>query len=65
MYGIRIISRQVKFESDVSEETLLHSIQELHRYKIHVPVQLPLPKHLDEHKILSQILNQRYDGLPC
>ena len=63
-----IISRQVKFESDVSEETLLHSIQELNAdSKIHgILVQLPLPKHLDEHKILSQIsLAKDIDGFHC
>ena len=63
-----IISRQVKFESNVSEEALLSCIQELNEDShIHgILVQLPLPKHLDENKILSQIsLTKDIDGFHC
>lgn len=52
-----IYSREVKLESDVSQEQLLTIIDELNKDPlIHgILTQLPLPDHIDEQKILNHI----------
>jgi methylenetetrahydrofolate dehydrogenase (NADP+)/methenyltetrahydrofolate cyclohydrolase len=46
-----------RLDEDVSEETLIELIRSFNRNdKIHgILVQLPLPKHLDEHRILMEV----------
>lgn len=63
-----ITSRHIKLEDTISQESIVEIIQELNQdAKIHgILVQLPLPNHLDENKILSQIsLNKDIDGFHC
>lgn len=52
-----ILSREYKFDADYKEEALLKLIEELnHDNEIHgILVQLPLPKHIDEEKVLLAI----------
>lgn len=52
-----IFSREYKFDADYKEEALLKLIDELnHDDEIHgILVQLPLPKHIDEEKVLLAI----------
>ncbi|NLA53263.1 MAG: bifunctional methylenetetrahydrofolate dehydrogenase/methenyltetrahydrofolate cyclohydrolase FolD [Clostridiales bacterium] len=58
---IGIYSRTVQLEKDIGQADLLRVIDELNAdSKIHgILVQLPLPKHLDESKILARILPEK------
>lgn len=58
---IGIYSRTVQLEKDIEQADLLRVIDELNAdSKIHgILVQLPLPKHLDESKILARILPEK------
>lgn len=58
---IGIYSRTVQLEKDIEQADLLRVIDELNLdSKIHgILVQLPLPKHLDESKILARILPEK------
>ena len=58
----------VKLDTDISEDDVINNIIKLNQdISIHgILVQLPLPKHLDESKILSQIsLEKDVDGFHC
>jgi methylenetetrahydrofolate dehydrogenase (NADP+)/methenyltetrahydrofolate cyclohydrolase len=57
-HAIGIFSEQHNLPVDVPEEELLKLVEELNlNDKIHgILVQLPLPDHIDEHKILNTIL---------
>ena len=58
---IGIYSRTVQLDKDIEQADLLRVIDELNLdSKIHgILVQLPLPKHLDESKILARILPEK------
>jgi len=54
---VGIISKKYQFSSDVKEEKLVNLIKSLNEDKdIHgILVQLPLPEHIDEYKIISLV----------
>lgn len=58
---IGIKSLYVKYEADVTEEVLLAKIDELNEdASVHaILVQLPLPKHIDELKVLDRIFAEK------
>ena len=58
---IGIYSRTVQLDKDIEQADLLRVIEDLNLdSKIHgILVQLPLPKHLDESKILARILPEK------
>ncbi len=60
-HAIGIFSEQHNLPVDVPEEELLKLVEELNlNNKIHgILVQLPLPDHIDEHKILNTILPEK------
>lgn len=60
-HAIGIFSEQHNLPVDVPEEELLKLVEELNlNDKIHgILVQLPLPDHIDEHKILNTILPEK------
>ncbi len=59
--AIGIYSRTIRLDEDTTEEALLEVIQELNEDKqIHgILVQMPLPKHLNEQKVLAAILPEK------
>ncbi len=54
---VGIISYQIEFPENISEETLLSKIDELNSDRnVHgILVQLPLPKHISEQKVINRI----------
>lgn len=60
-HAIGIFSEQHNLPADVPEEELLTLVEDLNSNdKIHgILVQLPLPDHIDEHKILNTILPEK------
>jgi methylenetetrahydrofolate dehydrogenase (NADP+)/methenyltetrahydrofolate cyclohydrolase len=60
-HKIGIYSEQHTLAVETSEEDLLKLVEELnHNEKIHgILVQLPLPDHIDEHKVLNAILPEK------
>jgi methylenetetrahydrofolate dehydrogenase (NADP+)/methenyltetrahydrofolate cyclohydrolase len=60
-HEIGIFSEQHSLDVNVSEEELLKLVEELNKNdKIHgILVQLPLPDHIDEHKVLNTILPEK------
>lgn len=60
-HAIGIFSEQHNLPADVPEEELLKLVEDLNlNDKIHgILVQLPLPDHIDEHKILNTILPEK------
>ncbi len=60
-HEIGIFSEQHNLDVNVSEEELLKLVEELNKNdKIHgILVQLPLPDHIDEHKVLNTILPEK------
>jgi len=60
-HAIGIFSEQHNLPVDVPEEELLKLVEDLNQNdKIHgILVQLPLPDHIDEHKILNTILPEK------
>lgn len=56
-----IYSEQISFPENVSEKELIKKIEELNKNKkIHgILVQLPLPKHIDEKKVIEKILPEK------
>ena len=64
--SISIDVEHITFEEEIEEEIILKKIDELNNDKnVHgVMVQLPLPKHLDEDKIVNRVSsNKDVDGL--
>ena len=64
--SIGIDVEHINFEEEIEEEIILKKIDELNNDKnVHgVMVQLPLPKHLDEDKIVNRVSsNKDVDGL--
>ena len=64
--SIGIDVEHINFEEEIEEEIILKKIDELNNDKnVHgVMVQLPLPKHLDEDKIVNKVSsNKDVDGL--
>jgi methylenetetrahydrofolate dehydrogenase (NADP+) / methenyltetrahydrofolate cyclohydrolase len=62
---VGLYSEAYRMDADVSERTLLNKIQELNEdTDIHgILVQLPLPEHIDEKKVLEQIsVDKDVDG---
>lgn len=60
-HDIGIYSEQHNLPEETSEQELLELIQQLnHDEKIHgILVQLPLPDHIDEHKVINAILPEK------
>jgi methylenetetrahydrofolate dehydrogenase (NADP+)/methenyltetrahydrofolate cyclohydrolase len=60
-HKLGIYSEQHTLPAETSEEALLKLVNELnHNEKIHgILVQLPLPDHIDEHKVLNAILPEK------
>ena len=60
-HAIGVFSEQHNLPADVPEEELLKLVEDLNlNDKIHgILVQLPLPDHIDEHKILNAILPEK------
>ncbi|MBN1410350.1 MAG: bifunctional methylenetetrahydrofolate dehydrogenase/methenyltetrahydrofolate cyclohydrolase FolD [Spirochaetales bacterium] len=60
-HDIGIYSEQQTYPADVSEEELLNKVKELNADdKIHgILVQLPLPKHINEFKVINTILPEK------
>ncbi|HUV07924.1 MAG TPA: tetrahydrofolate dehydrogenase/cyclohydrolase catalytic domain-containing protein, partial [Spirochaetia bacterium] len=60
-HTIGIYSEQHNLPAETSEEELLQLVRDLNNNdKIHgILVQLPLPKHIDEHKILNTIIPEK------
>jgi methylenetetrahydrofolate dehydrogenase (NADP+)/methenyltetrahydrofolate cyclohydrolase len=60
-HDIGIYSEQHTLSAEISEEELLKLVDELNQNdKIHgILVQLPLPDHIDEHKVLNTILPEK------
>ena len=60
-HKIGIYSEQNTLQADISEEELLKKIEELNNDdKINgILVQLPLPSHIDEHKVLNSIIPEK------
>ncbi len=58
---IGIYSEQHSLPEDISEEALLQLVQDLNQNpRIHgILVQLPLPDHIDEHKIITTLLPEK------
>lgn len=56
-----IYSRQLNFEADITEEKLLQVIAELNADELidGILVQLPLPKHIDELKVIDAIAPEK------
>ena len=60
-HEIGIYSEQHSLDEDVSEQEVLKLVDDLNKNEsIHgILVQLPLPKHIDEHKVINAILPEK------
>lgn len=58
---VGLLNETIRFEATVTEETLLRKIDELNADSTvdGILVQLPLPKHIDEHKMISAIRREK------
>ena len=58
---VGIVSKTIQFDNDVSEDRLIRTIELLNMDKDinGILVQLPLPSHIDEHKVIQTISPQK------
>ena len=59
--NIGIISKKIVYNSSINEKELLNKIEELNQQKDidGILVQLPLPMHISENKVFSQLIQKK------